>query len=81
MQTFLARPLVLNHLRSHPPSSRESRVNAKFMNQPAVLIFMAILGTIAGAFSQRLRASGVAALLLPLAPGLALCLALTGDWG
>ncbi|HXR06439.1 MAG TPA: hypothetical protein VN765_03855 [Candidatus Acidoferrum sp.] len=51
------------------------------MNQPAVLIFMAILGTIAGAFSQRLRASGVAALLLPLAPGLALCLALTGDWG
>jgi hypothetical protein len=46
------------------------------MNQPAVLFFMAILGTIVGAFSQRLRASGVAALMLPLAPGLALWLAL-----
>jgi hypothetical protein len=46
------------------------------MNQPAVLFFMAILGTIAGAFSQRLRASGAAALMLPLAPGLALWLAL-----
>lgn len=62
-------------------SCGEVTLDAKFMNQPAVLIFMAILGTIAGAFSQRLRASGVAALLLPMVPGLALCLALAGDWG
>jgi len=27
VQTFLPRPLVLNRLRNHPPSSRESRVS------------------------------------------------------
>jgi hypothetical protein len=51
------------------------------MNQPAVLFFMAILGTIAGAFSQRLRASGLAALVLPMAPGLVLCMVLGRSWG
>jgi hypothetical protein len=51
------------------------------MNQPAVFIFMAILGTIAGAFSQRLRASGRMALVLPIVPGLAFWLLLAGKWG
>jgi hypothetical protein len=51
------------------------------MNQPAVLFFMALLGAIAGAFSQRLRASGLAALLLPMAPGLVLCMLLGRSWG
>jgi hypothetical protein len=46
------------------------------MNHPAVLFFMALAGIIAGAFSQRLRASGVAALILPMAPGLAFWMAL-----
>ncbi len=37
VQTFLARPLVLNHLRSHPPSSRESRVSQALVNQARIL--------------------------------------------
>ena len=42
------------------------------MNQPAVYVFMALLGSIAGALSRRARASGVMALILAMAPGLAL---------
>ncbi|MEI6785948.1 MAG: hypothetical protein WCQ21_34105 [Verrucomicrobiota bacterium] len=42
------------------------------MNAPAVYLFMALLGSVAGFLSQRLRASGVVALILPVIPGAAL---------
>ena len=41
-------------------------------NHPAVYLPLAILGSIAGVLSQRARASGVTALVLAIAPGLAL---------
>ena len=56
-------------------------INADFMNQPAVFIFMALLGCFAGALAQRARASGRMALMLPLVPGLAFWLLLAGRWG
>ncbi|MGD0412006.1 MAG: hypothetical protein ABSC18_09900 [Verrucomicrobiota bacterium] len=45
------------------------------MNEPALCFFLAILGSVAGAFLRRVRASGVVALLLPVAPGAALWMA------
>jgi hypothetical protein len=46
------------------------------MNEPALCIFMAIVGSVAGVFLQRVRASGVVALLLPMAPGAAIWMAM-----
>jgi lipopolysaccharide export LptBFGC system permease protein LptF len=46
------------------------------MNEPALCLFMAFLGSMAGVLSQRARASGVMALILPMAPGLAFWLAI-----
>ena len=45
------------------------------MNEPLCL-FLAVLGSLAGLWSQRLRASGLVALLLPVVPGAAVWLAL-----
>jgi hypothetical protein len=42
------------------------------MNEPTVYLFMALLGSIAGFLSERLRASGLVALILPVIPGVAL---------
>ncbi|MGO8702127.1 MAG: hypothetical protein ACLQVY_30970 [Limisphaerales bacterium] len=42
------------------------------MNEPAVFFFMALLGSIVGFLSERLRASGRIALALPLIPAVAL---------
>jgi hypothetical protein len=43
-----------------------------FMNEPIFYLFMALLGSIAGILSERFRASGLVALILPLIPGAAL---------
>jgi hypothetical protein len=48
------------------------------MNEPALCFFMAILGSVAGAFSTRLRASGRLAVILPVAPGAAFWMAAGG---
>ncbi len=46
------------------------------MNESAVYLFMALAGSIVGALSQRFRASGLAALMLPVIPGAALWMAI-----
>ena len=43
-----------------------------FMNEPIFYLFMALLGSIAGILSERFRASGLVALILPVIPGAAL---------
>jgi len=48
----------------------------RFMNEPAIYLFLGLLGSITGALSERLRASGRIALLLPLIPGVALWMAI-----
>jgi hypothetical protein len=42
------------------------------MNEPIFYLFMALLGSIAGILSERFRASGLVALILPVIPGAAL---------
>ncbi len=42
------------------------------MNEPAVHLFMAFLGSVFGVLSERVRASGLAALVLPVIPAAAL---------
>jgi hypothetical protein len=42
------------------------------MNEPIFYLFMALLGSIAGILSERFRASGLVALILPVIPRAAL---------
>jgi hypothetical protein len=51
------------------------------MNQPVVFFLMAVLGSVGGWFSQRLRASGGLALILAAVPGAVLCLLFGRSWG
>jgi len=39
------------------------------MTEPAVYLFVAAFGTIAGILSERFRASGLVAIILPVIPG------------
>ena len=43
-----------------------------FMIEPTVYLGMALLGSITGILSERFRASGLVALILPVIPGTAL---------
>ncbi len=45
------------------------------MNEPAVYLFMALAGSMVGALSERLRASGLIAMMLPTIPAAALWMA------
>jgi len=49
------------------------------MSQPAVFLYLAVLGLIGGLLSERARASGVAALILPIVPAAAFWMALGGS--
>jgi hypothetical protein len=63
-------------------SSRCSTHNQpKSVNQPVIFFLMAILGSIGGWLSQRLRASGGLALILAAVPGAVIWLALGRSWG
>ncbi|MCX6902612.1 MAG: hypothetical protein NTW03_03880 [Verrucomicrobia bacterium] len=44
------------------------------MDHPALFLYLAMLGSIAGILLQRTRASGAIALMLPVVPGVAFCL-------
>jgi uncharacterized membrane protein len=50
------------------------------MNHPVVLLFLGILGFIAGRRAERARPSGVTALLLPVVPGVTFWLPMGHPW-